>query len=812
MKKKKLLAILMIVVCMGTFGNFGIAFAEDDFAVQEIVNEDKNDIEEDDEYEDVEEAKTVEPMGEEEKKIPNVDNYIFNNDVQDIEEVISAEDYYDMKNINEDFDYDGLIAESGGYVPRKSLPSDARSSITYYSASQNPYPFNVGNCTWYAFGRAWELLGYYPSSLRMNRDAYAWFSVNKSNYDSGNGGFPYSTDPNAPALGAIACWSKDSNPGSGGHVAVVEEIYDNQNGSKTIYTSESGYGNYYFKYINRNTLTKGLGWPGYTFLGYIYILDSSFSDTEQPIISDVNIYDVYETGCTISCRVVDNVGVTKVLFPTWSVNTDSFGNAQDDLQSPWPEGERNGDIFTFHMKISDHNNEINTEYITDIYAYDEAGNYNTSRLNYDVFYDNEDPVIYDVYIDDFSETQFRVNFMVSDNIGISKIHASIWTPWNKDINGKETDERENIVLYEKKKNKSRGTKLINVSFYVDIKNHNNEKGTAYNVNIGASDAANNNIYSMQTVVFDTVSFFSESKHDIVNNDFNISTRISNCSGNNLSSIGFFLGTDKNKMKKYEIQKEKVGDQFQLDCQVSNYVGALKPETVYYWQFYAIDQKGNEYKGVLGSLLTLQDQNPSSNIESPIFSITDLEVMVGNTVTVPVKIHNNPGIAGFTYDINYDKKILTLKSVNAEALISGNGTFSVNDNVVSWYASDNIKGDGNIINCIFEVSPNAAAGSYPVSISLHDGKNNLVDENGKFINASYSAGHITVTKGMLGDLNGDNDITIADIVLLNRHVLGKTILSSEKLSLADVNKDGDITIGDVVLLNRHLLGKVNIFKA
>lgn len=74
-----------------------------------------------------------------------------------------------------------------------------------------------------------------------------------------------------------------------------------------------------------------------------------------------------------------------------------------------------------------------------------------------------------------------------------------------------------------------------------------------------------------------------------------------------------------------------------------------------------------------------------------------------------------------------------------------------------------------------------------------------------------AGEIKVTTGILGDLTGDDDITIGDVVVLNRHILGKSKLDNNKLAYADINKDGDITIGDVVVLNRHVIGKINLFE-
>lgn len=96
-------------------------------------------------------------------------------------------------------------------------------------------------------------------------------------------------------------------------------------------------------------------------------------DTELPVISDVQVTNITTEGYDVSCTVTDNVGVNRVQFPTW---TDA--NGQDDLLSDWSinpkaSGTRDGDTWTFHVSVADHNYERG-KYITHIYAYDDAGN------------------------------------------------------------------------------------------------------------------------------------------------------------------------------------------------------------------------------------------------------------------------------------------------------------------------------------------------------------------------------------------------------------------------------------------------------
>ncbi len=91
------------------------------------------------------------------------------------------------------------------------------------------------------------------------------------------------------------------------------------------------------------------------------------TDFSAPTISNVVVSDVSSTGYTVSCTVTDNVGVTKVEFPTWTE-----ANGQDDLV--WHQGTINGNIASCRINISDHNGEQDVNYITHIYARDFSGN------------------------------------------------------------------------------------------------------------------------------------------------------------------------------------------------------------------------------------------------------------------------------------------------------------------------------------------------------------------------------------------------------------------------------------------------------
>ena len=154
---------------------------------------------------------------------------------------------------------------AAGFVARTTEPST--NDKHYYSDNPyNQYPdLAMPNCTTYAWGRAYELLGHKPN-ISTNGNASDWWDNNKNNLS----GYPYNENETLPKLGAIACWSGGSD--GCGHVAVVEKIDGNN-----VYISESAYGRFGAgRYSNGkgfrygSTVAEFTG-GSYKFQGYIYI-------------------------------------------------------------------------------------------------------------------------------------------------------------------------------------------------------------------------------------------------------------------------------------------------------------------------------------------------------------------------------------------------------------------------------------------------------------------------------------------------------------------------------------------------------------
>ena len=170
------------------------------------------------------------------------------------------------------------LGSEGAFAPRLTAP---RASNKYYYSELNileKYGYGMPNCTAYAWGRAYEIMGYAPD-LSIN-DADTWWDYNLENH-SYNYGYE-------PKLGAVACWEYTDG---GGHVAVVERIEDGE-----ITFSNSAYGgeNFYLSYADIDDPNAG-GQYWWDFKGYIYITEGQTQeDYYESLGGDVYKVDSYD--------------------------------------------------------------------------------------------------------------------------------------------------------------------------------------------------------------------------------------------------------------------------------------------------------------------------------------------------------------------------------------------------------------------------------------------------------------------------------------------------------------------------------------
>ena len=160
------------------------------------------------------------------------------------------------------------------FVKRTECPTP--DNYYYYDGNifyqSDPSDLGLPNCTCYAWGRFYELTGEYPRLCIHN--AEEWYD-----WDDG-----YSRGT-TPKLGAVIVWARGvvgDNDDGAGHVAVVEEIYDDGR----FLVSASGYGGPMFWLETVNADGSRDGSPAYRFLGFIYN-PINFEEDTPPVQPDI---------------------------------------------------------------------------------------------------------------------------------------------------------------------------------------------------------------------------------------------------------------------------------------------------------------------------------------------------------------------------------------------------------------------------------------------------------------------------------------------------------------------------------------------
>ena len=144
---------------------------------------------------------------------------------QDNEEFLEG---YENLNIDEDLDISkfatpsiasfrmaSLLNTGVGFTRRTTAPEYG--NVYYYNGAYNPFAYNqnlIGECTWYVWGRAYEILGHRPNISRGHAKDFYTYNLN-------SGAYPYG---NEPKLGAIACFAPNNHAYWTGHVAIVEAV------------------------------------------------------------------------------------------------------------------------------------------------------------------------------------------------------------------------------------------------------------------------------------------------------------------------------------------------------------------------------------------------------------------------------------------------------------------------------------------------------------------------------------------------------------------------------------------------------------
>ena len=195
----------------------------------------------------------------------------------------------------------------------------------------------------------------------------------------------------------------------------------------------------------------------------------------------------------------------------------------------------------------------------------------------------------------------------------------------------------------------------------------------------------------------------------------------------------------------------------------------------------------------------------SQLDNAIY-IEDLSIPQSVTqTTIPVKLKNSRLIGAYSFDLALPEG---MEIANGGVSLSNRhgSNYSVSANkregqdyyaigVISMDPHSQLTGnDGDILYITLSIPENTAQGTYSIIISNVSGS----DPEGVAIELPNTTSIITIDDFLLGDVNGDGKVNIADAVCIVNWIVGKpNAMFIEKA--VDINHDGKKTIADAVTI-------------
>lgn len=191
-------------------------------------------------------------------------------------------------------------------------------------------------------------------------------------------------------------------------------------------------------------------------------------------------------------------------------------------------------------------------------------------------------------------------------------------------------------------------------------------------------------------------------------------------------------------------------------------------------------------------------------ETAIFRIDNLSTIAGQRISVPLMLtKNTAGISTLGIDITYDNSVLTPVSVNTDTCelfndIVSNTNYSSDTIRITTSSAKNKVGSGVVCYIEFDVSNTAAAGTSNIKINVRELKT-LNGTTQKDLAYIVYDGKLTVEDCILGDVNGDGQITATDATEVLLNYAGLKEFSIKESTAADVDKSESITANDATMI-------------
>ena len=220
------------------------------------------------------------------------------------------------------------------------------------------------------------------------------------------------------------------------------------------------------------------------------------------------------------------------------------------------------------------------------------------------------------------------------------------------------------------------------------------------------------------------------------------------------------------------------------------------------------------------------------------AVTDYSVIVGTDVSSinvgASAVAPKAGVSGAgTYALNYGNNAINVTCVSQSGSAK---TYTINvvrqqpaaDNTQTPESGGTTVADGVSVSTSYKlgdtvitgITPGTGASSVLANISAGSGTVKVLKADGTENTGAVGTGNkIAVhANGTLvkqydvviyGDINGDGKISVVDLVMMQKQILGTSQLSGAYAAAADISRDGKVSVKDLVLLQKHIINAAQI---
>ena len=219
----------------------------------------------------------------------------------------------------------------------------------------------------------------------------------------------------------------------------------------------------------------------------------------------------------------------------------------------------------------------------------------------------------------------------------------------------------------------------------------------------------------------------------------------------------------------------------------------------------VDQDGNitvgNKPGKISITVTTEDGNHTATCLLTVKGESIISVSTGGTISIPIKLAAVENISGMKGTIVYDSTLLTLESVSAK---SGFVIQTSGDTFVA-VSADAYSGDVIVGYAVFKAKADLLDDVSTLAVFPTE-KLTLWSESGAVVEGDIylMEAEIVGLPPMVGDVNMDGIVDLADAILVMQYVSGSIELAPRQLKAADINKDGIVNVGDVIIIMQMCL--------